>query len=72
MVLAQRFLRVEQDRQYVPERGRQGDLEKLRDFGERAQGKDWLQVFHTEAGRGGAGAGVVAAAWRVFGRIDRV
>jgi hypothetical protein len=52
VVLAQRFLRVERDRQYVPERGRQGDLEKLRDFGERAQGKDWLKVFHTEAVRG--------------------
>ena len=58
-VLAQNFLKDEQDRWYVPDPARQEDLEKLRErsllreFQEYAQGKGRLKVFRTEAVRAG-------------------
>ena len=58
-MLAQNFLKDKQDRWYVPDPARQGDLEKLRErsllreFGEYAQGKGRLKVFRTEAVRAG-------------------
>jgi len=58
-VLAQNFLKDEQDRWYVPDPARQEDLEKLRErsllreFQEYAQGKGRLRVFRTEAVRAG-------------------
>jgi len=58
-VLAQNFLKDEQDRWYVPDPARQEDLEKLRErsllreFQEYAGGKGRLRVFRTEAVRAG-------------------
>jgi len=58
-VLAQNFLKDEQDRWYVPDPGHQEDLEKLRErsllreFQEYAGGKGRLKVFRTEAVRAG-------------------
>jgi hypothetical protein len=58
-VLAQNFLKDEQDRWYVPDPARQEDLERLRErsllreFQEYAQGKGRLRVFRTEAVRAG-------------------
>jgi len=58
-VLAQNFLKDEQDRWYVPDPARQEDLEKLRErsllreFQEYAQGKGRMRVFRTEAVRAG-------------------
>ncbi|HEC35101.1 MAG TPA: DNA methylase [Anaerolineae bacterium] len=58
-MLAQNFLKDEQDRWYVPDPARQEDLEKLRErsllreFQEYAQGKGRLRVFRTEAVRAG-------------------
>lgn len=58
-MLAQNFLKDERERWYVPDPGRQGDLEKLRErsllreFGEYAQDKGRLKVFRTEAVRAG-------------------
>jgi len=58
-MLAQNFLKDEQDRWYVPDPACQEDLEKLRErsllreFQEYAQGKGRLRVFRTEAVRAG-------------------
>ncbi len=58
-VLAQNFLKDEQDRWYVPDPARQEDLEKLRErsllreFGEYAGSKGRLRTFRTEAVRAG-------------------
>jgi hypothetical protein len=59
-MLEQNFLQDEEtDRWYVPDPGRQEDLEKLRErsllreFREYAQGKGRLKVFRTEAVRAG-------------------
>jgi len=58
-ILEESFLKDEQDRWYLPDPARQGDLEKLRErsllreFGEYAQGKSRLKVFRTEAVRAG-------------------
>ena len=58
-MLAQNFLKDEGERWYVPDPGRQGDLEKLRErsllreFSEYAQGRGRLKVFRTEAVRAG-------------------
>jgi hypothetical protein len=58
-VLAQNFLKDEQDRWYVPDPAHQKDLERLRErsllreFQEYTQGKGRLRVFRTEAMRAG-------------------
>lgn len=58
-MLAQSFLKDEQDRWYVPDPAHQEDLEKLRErsllreFQEYAQDKGRLRVFRTEAVRAG-------------------
>ena len=58
-MLAQNFLKDDQDRWYVPDPARQEDLEKLRErsllreFQEYAQGKGRLRVFRAEAVRAG-------------------
>ena len=58
-MLAQSFLKDEQDRWYVPDPARQEDLEQLRErsllreFGEYAQSKGRLRTFRTEAVRAG-------------------
>jgi hypothetical protein len=58
-LLAQSFLQDDQDRWYLPDPGRQEDLEKLRErsllreFQEYAQGKGRLKLFRTEAVRAG-------------------